>query len=66
MTGRLQLYDWLRTGDEAFAAMLSAIRAAKTSVRLEMYIYEASTIGDLFRDELVSAAGRGLDVRVLI
>ncbi|MDB6055359.1 MAG: hypothetical protein JWN25_2882 [Verrucomicrobiales bacterium] len=66
MTGRLQLYDWLHTGDEAFAAMLSAIRAAKTSVRLEMYIYEASTIGDLFRDELVSAARRGLDVRVLI
>ncbi|MCI0534613.1 MAG: phospholipase D-like domain-containing protein [Verrucomicrobiales bacterium] len=46
--------------------MLSAIEAAKESVRLEMYIYTASRIGERFRDALTKAAERGVRVRVLI
>src|SRR5215813_1751035 len=46
--------------------MLSAISAAKEAVRLEMYIYTASPLGEKFRDALVQARRRGARVRVLI
>jgi len=59
-------FQWLRSGDEAFPAMLKAIDAAKTSVRLEMYIYTASPLAERFRDALVKAAQRGARVRVML
>jgi cardiolipin synthase A/B len=59
-------FRWLRTVDESFEAMLTAIEQAKFSVRLEMYIYTASPIGERFRDALARAAGRGVRVRVLL
>lgn len=59
-------FRWLRTGEEAFAAMLGAIEAAQTSVRLETYIYEASPVGEKFRDALVRAQARGVQVQVLV
>ena len=59
-------FTWLDTVDAAFAAMLVAIRAATRSVRLEFYIFEASPIGDAFRDALVQACQRGVPVQVLI
>ena len=48
-------FRWLRTGDETFGVMLSAIDAAKTSIELESYIYSAGPIGERFRDALVRA-----------
>ena len=57
---------WLRTGDEAFAQMLTAIDAAQKAVRLEMYIYTASPLGEQFRQGLIRARQRGAQVRVLI
>jgi cardiolipin synthase A/B len=59
-------FRWLRTGGEAFAAMLKAIDHARQSVRLEMYIYAEAPPGERFRAALVRAAQRGLDVRVLL
>ncbi len=59
-------YALMRTGDEIFPAMLEAIEAARESVCFEMYIYEASPIGERFRGALVQARKRGLRVRVLI
>jgi cardiolipin synthase A/B len=59
-------YQWLRTVDESMEAMLGAISQATTSIRLEMYIYTASPIGERFREALVQAARRGVRVRVLI
>lgn len=59
-------FKWFTTGDEAFSAAGEAIRAAQRSVRLEVYIYTDSSIGRRMRDELVGAAGRGVQVRVLI
>jgi cardiolipin synthase len=59
-------YRWLRSGDEAFPAMLRAIDAARESVRLEMYIFSASPLADRFRDALVRAAQRGARVLVLL
>ena len=56
---------WLRTGDEAFPLMLDAIRSARISIRLEIYIYANDALGREFRDALVGARRRGVTVRVL-
>jgi cardiolipin synthase len=66
LTNQTARFRWLRTGDEAFAEMLAAIHAAHTAVRLEMYIYTASPLGEEFREALVGAQRRGARVRVLI
>jgi cardiolipin synthase len=59
-------HQWLKTGDEAFAAMLDAIRAASKSIRLEIYIYAATPLGFEFRNALVEARKRGVAVRVMV
>jgi cardiolipin synthase len=59
-------FRWLRTGDETFAVMLSAIEAAKSSIVLESYIFSAGPVGERFRDALVRACRRGVRVQVLI
>jgi cardiolipin synthase len=59
-------YQWLRTGDEVFAAKLAAIAAARKTVRLETYIYTDTPIGRRIRDALVEAARRGVETRVLV
>ena len=59
-------YRWLRTVDESLGAMLESIHAARHSVRLEMYIFTASPVGERFRDALTQAASRGVQVKVLL
>jgi cardiolipin synthase len=59
-------WTWLRNGDEAFAAMLAAIEAARESILLEVYIYSAGPLGARFREALVRARQRGVRVRVLV
>ena len=59
-------WRWLRTGDEAFAAMLAAIEAAQESIRLEVYIYADSPLGVKFLEALLAARERGVAVRVLV
>jgi cardiolipin synthase len=59
-------FRWLRTGDEAYAAMLEAIDVAKTSVRLETYIFTASELAERFLDALLRATARGARVQALI
>jgi cardiolipin synthase len=56
----------LRTVDESFELMLKAISEAENSIRLEMYIYTASPIGERFREALIQARGRGVFVRILV
>jgi cardiolipin synthase len=46
--------------------MLRAIHEARRSIRLEMYIYTASPIGEQFRDALTSASQRGVKVQVMV
>jgi cardiolipin synthase len=58
--------DWLRTGQEAFPAMLAAIDAARRSVGLETYIYAPGPLGERFRGALVRARQRGAHVTVLV
>ena len=59
-------YRWLRTGEEALAAMLDAIRAAQKQVRLEVYTFAASPLGGQFLDALVQARQRGARVQVML
>lgn len=53
-------------GHEAFDALFEAIAGARSCVLLEMYIFAADATGAALRDRLTGAAGRGLEVRVLV
>jgi len=53
-------------GDEAYPAMLEAIRGARQSISFVSYIFEASGVGERFVDALVEARARGVEVRVLV
>src|SRR6187549_2368316 len=55
----------LRNGGQAFPVWLAAIEAARSTVSLEMYIFEDDSIGFRFADALGRAAQRGVTVRVL-
>ena len=57
---------WLRTGDDFFSAVVSAVDAAAEAVCLETYIYAAGQPGERLRDALVNARKRGARVRVLV
>src|SRR5262245_11340932 len=63
---RAAAYRWLRTGEEALAAMLEAISRASRSIRLETYIFASGQVGEQFRDALIQARARQVTVRVLI
>lgn len=56
----------LENGDEAFPPMLAAIGGASRSVALATYIFDHDDSGRKFADALVTAARRGVEVRVLI
>src|SRR5690348_10617324 len=58
-------FNWLCTGREVFPAMLAAIEAAKHSVFLETYIYAPDQLGQQFRDALLRARQRGVEVSLL-
>jgi cardiolipin synthase A/B len=55
----------LDTGDEKMHSLEEAIRAARHHAHLEYYIWEPDSVGTLFRDLLVEAVQRGVEVRVL-
>jgi cardiolipin synthase A/B len=65
-SGQVTSWKWLRSGDEAFSAMLTAIDGALASVQLETYIFAGDELGRRFRDALVRVAERGGKVRVLV
>jgi cardiolipin synthase len=56
----------LVNGEQAYPAMLQAIREATRSVALLAYIFEADPTGKQFIDALVDAQKRGCAVRVLV
>jgi cardiolipin synthase len=56
----------LRSGDEAYPAMLAAIHSASRGVALASYLFRADASGRLFIDALAEARARGVEVRVLI
>jgi cardiolipin synthase len=56
----------LYNGEQAYPAMLEAIRTAEESIFLSSYIFKADRTGKLFVRELTAAVTRGVDVRVLL
>jgi cardiolipin synthase len=56
----------LENGDGMFSAMLGDIREAKASVSIEVYIFMPDEAGRLFADAMIEAAGRGVEVRLLV
>jgi cardiolipin synthase len=58
--------DILENGDGYFPAMLAAIRAARSTITFEAYIFWSGKIGSSFRDALSERAARGVTVRVLL
>jgi cardiolipin synthase A/B len=63
---RLIRWQWLRHGNEAFPVMLAAIEAARSSVRLETYIFADDPVGREFLAALMRAQHRGVNVQVLV
>ena len=56
----------LQNGDEAFPAMLEAIRSAKLSVNFEGYIFWAGETGEAFADAFAERARAGVPTRVVV
>lgn len=56
----------LRNGDEAYPAMLAAIREAKASIAFASYIFDYDAAGMEFLVAMKDAVARGVQVRVLI
>jgi len=52
--------------DGAAGAMLHAIDEASESIHFEVYIFKDDEAGTMFRDRLVAAARRGVQVRLLV
>lgn len=58
--------QWLPTGEEVFPAMLAALAMARKTIQLEVYYYSDGKLGREFREALVAAAERGVQVQVLV
>ncbi|MGK9247036.1 PLDc N-terminal domain-containing protein [Inquilinus limosus] len=56
----------LQGGDEAYPAMLEAIRGARSAIALQSYIFDNDPVGREIAGALIEAARRGVEVRVLI
>jgi cardiolipin synthase A/B len=53
-------------GNNAFPAMLEAIKSARHRVAFETYIYDTGTTAGQFTDALEAAARRGVDCRIVL
>ena len=56
----------LQNGDEIFGALLAAIRGAKSSINIEVYIFDHGTIATRVARALAERARRGVEVRLLV
>ncbi len=62
----LHYVNILNTGQNALLARIHLIRAAQKSICIQTYIWGNDDIGKLFISELVAAAKRGVQVKLLI
>ena len=58
-------FQWLRHGQQALEVILDAIAQARSSVRLETFIFQPDAIGNVFRAALLAAQQRGVRVQVM-
>jgi cardiolipin synthase len=63
----MQKTDWelYTSSEEAWEAMLSAVRTAEHSIDIEQYIFTTDAIGQRFINELLAARRRGVQIRIL-
>ncbi len=59
-------FEWHGTGRGFLTAKLHAIEHAQKSIRLEVYIFSRSEVGERFRDALLAAVRRGVEVFLMI
>ncbi len=59
-------FHLLVDGDEFFPAILEAIGSSRSSVLLEIYLFESGLLADRFIPVLTAAAARGVKVRLLL
>ncbi len=59
-------FELLVDGGRFFPVMLTAIKAARRHVLLEMYLFESGRIGTAFIDALAAAAANGAQVHLLL
>lgn len=52
-------------GEDLYADMLDAIRTARHQVLFESFIWKGDEVGTAFKDELIAAAARGVEVYVI-
>lgn len=52
-------------GEELYAAMIAAIRRARERIVFETFIWKDDAAGRLFKQELLDAAGRGVQVFII-
>ncbi len=52
-------------GEDLYAEMLAAIRSATTRIFIETYIWKGDEVGQTFKDALIEASARGVDVYVV-
>jgi cardiolipin synthase A/B len=60
---RLELIE---SGDARLRLLLELIGAARQSIKMLMYMFNADRVGEQVRDALAEAAARGVDVKLLI
>jgi cardiolipin synthase len=56
----------LENGDEFFPSMLDAIRSARASVNMEMFIFNKGDVAAEFAQAMAAKAREGVEVRVLL
>lgn len=54
-----------REGDEFFLRLIADLGAAKSSIHLDMYIFEDDALGSLIADVLIDKVRQGVEVRVI-
>ena len=54
------------SGDQYFSALLQAIASATRTISFEVYIFEKCKTGDRIINELIRAAQRGVQIRLII
>ena len=55
----------LLNGEEKFASVLAALKAAKNHIHIEYYIFEDDDIGNAIKDLLIERAQAGVEVRFI-
>jgi putative cardiolipin synthase len=59
-------FHLLDNGLDAFVARVLLIHSAERSIDVQYYLYHKDLVGNLFTDQLIKAADRGVRVRLLV